>query len=226
MKTADNITITDGRMSRALEKNVSPFVQRESKKIVEKEVEKTKLKTGKVTKFFPYLDKVEVKLTDGKSVLCKILHRYGTDLLDLYTPLADRREFDNKLKEPCYIPRYALHCVVLNIDDKKSDEYLLLGYYQKNEFIGLNPAKPGNLKLVSQASSNNQFWIKFGYEGLDLRLPSKSISINTGDRAKDMEEMNYVKSDEVYTKEEVEKLIAEKIEEALNNMGNMHDVTG
>ena len=85
----------------------------------------------------------------------------------------------------------------------------------------MNPASPGNFKIIS-IGGTNQFWIKFGADGLDLRLP-KAATLNVGDMDKNMEEVDYADStnvytkDEVYTKEEVDELIAQKIAEALGD---------
>ena len=83
----------------------------------------------------------------------------------------------------------------------------------------MNPASPGNIKLASRGGTN-QFWIKFGSDGLDLRLP-KATTTNVGDMNKNMLPVEYASSDtvytkaEVYTKEEVDELIAQKIAEVL-----------
>ena len=173
---------------------------------IQKTEEKLSLKTGVVTKYYPYLDKAEVKLDQNKKkVLCKILHKYGGDILDLYTPLAESKTLCNKLKEPCIIPRSRLHVVVLNISDADSKEHLLLGYYQNKELVGLNPAQPGNLKLT-YSNDLNQFWIKFGRDGLDLRLPSRAKT-KVGKLNPDMKVVEYTATDSVYTKEQIDNLI-------------------
>ena len=228
-----DITVTQPRARNAVEKQISKVVNPKITSAVKTAVEENKIRTGRVTKVYPYLDKFEVKLHNvNKRVLCKRLHLFGPDLLDLYTPLADRKEFDTKRKEPCIIPRYELSVLVLPIHDDDSNEYLLLGFYQNDELVGLNPAQPGNLKLASLSSETNQFWIKFGRDGLDLRLPKSTVT-KIGALDKDMEDINYADStkvytkdecynktecynkQEVYTKEEVDELIAEKVAEAI-----------
>ena len=155
-------------------------------------------------------------------------------------------EFCNKLKEPCYIPRGKLHCVVVNIHDADSNEYLLLGYYSNEELVGLNPAAPGNIKLCT-ITGTNQYWIKFGAAGLDIRAEKKP-SMKLGNVDRDMVSVDYADStdvytkdecynkeevynkeecynknecynqQEVYTKEEVDELIAEKVAEAVEQI--------
>ena len=93
----------------------------------------------------------------------------------------------------------------MNIHDADSNEYLLLGYYSNEELIGINPASQGNFKIVTRGGTN-QFWIKFGYDGLDLRLPGKT-TINAGDMDSTMESVDYPLTNDVYTKSEVIALI-------------------
>ena len=220
MKSLKKSTITQGRMEQAIERAVErvagPSITQEINDVVKEE----RIRTGVVTKFYHYLDKVEVELDNSnEKVLCKILHRYGGDMIDLYTPSADAVLFCDERKEPYVRTRGAVHCLVLNIHDSDSEEWLLLGYYQNEELVGLNPASPGNIKLASRGGTN-QFWIKFGSDGLDLRLP-KATTTNVGDMNKNMLPVEYASSDtvytkaEVYTKEEVDELIAQKIAEVL-----------
>ncbi len=208
MGDSKNITATEGRLKSNFSSAVNTLVNLDGiQRSITKVQDKTSLRTGTVTKYYPYLDKAEVKLdSTKKTVLCKILHKYGGELLDLYTPVADRKEFCDKLKEPCYIPRAKLHCVVVNLHDADSDEHLLLGYYQNEEFIGLNPAKPGNIKLCTREATN-QYWIKFGFDGLDLRVNS-TPTVKVGERDENMDTVDYASSEETYTKSEVDKLLS------------------
>ncbi|MBQ6511756.1 hypothetical protein [Methanobrevibacter sp.] len=214
-----DVTVTDARMKEVLRNQVKPIISETVPPMINKSLEEVRLFTGIATKFYHYLDKVEVKLDNSDStVLCKRLHIFGGDLVDLFTPTADHQSFCDKLKEPCIIPRDTLHCLVINIFDN-SDEYLLLGFFQVEEFVGLNPAKPGNLKICA-VGGLNQFWIKFGHDGLDIRT-NETPTTNVGDMDADMSSVVYADSGEVYTKEEVytksevDELIAAKIAEAL-----------
>lgn len=205
MKT-DDITVTQGRIRQAFDKGFGKIIEHNTQKIVKNEVETCKVRTGRVTKFYPYWDKAEVKLDNvNKKVLCKILHRFGGELIDYYTPNGDF-VYDDKRKEKCIIPRGDLHCLIVNIHDNDSQEYLLLGYYSNEELVGVNPASQGNFKIVSRGGTN-QYWIKFGYDGLDLRLPSKT-TINAGDMDSNMESLEYASKDDVYTKDEITEIIS------------------
>lgn len=226
MKSVKKSTITQGRMEQAIDRAVSRVAGPQITQQINEAVENERIRTGTITKFYHYLDKVEVELDNSnEKVLCKILHRFGGELLDLYTPSADSYNFCDDLKEPYVVTRETLHCLVLNISDMDSDEWLMLGYYQNEEFVGLNPASPGNIKITS-IGGTNQFWIKFGADGLDLRLPDTATT-NVGDMDKNMTPVDYASSDtvytkeevynktEVYTKEEVDELISKAIAEAI-----------
>ena len=207
MVNSKDITPTQGRLTDALNKinynSISTYGVEEK---LTNAVNDSLLRTGNITKVYPYLDKAEVKLHNvNKKVLCKFLHRFGGGLLDLYTPSSDRWEYDDNLKERYLVPRGDLHVVVARLHDDDSDEDLLLGFYQNEELVGLNPANPGNLKLAA-ISGNNQHWIKFGFDGLDLRLPN-DITVNVGGPSDDMNDVDYAVKDDVYSKDEIDSML-------------------
>lgn len=227
MKTSNDLTTTTGRLEQSINNAVNRVAGPQITQQINDRVESERIRTGVITKFYHYLDKAEVRLDNtDELIVCKILHRFGGDVIDLYTPLEEELTFCDTLKEPCVIPRATLHVCVLNIHDADSSEQLILGFYQNEEFVGLNPASPGNIKIATRAAEN-QFWIKFGSDGLDLRLPSAE-TVNVGVMDKDMEQEVYADSsnvyskEEVYTKEEVDELIQRKIAEAL---GEDNDTT-
>lgn len=230
MRTVNKSTITTNRMEQSIQHAVNRVAGPQVIQQINERVENERIRTGVITKYYHYLDKAEVRLDNNDElVLCKILHRFGGDLIDLYTPLEEEITYCDTLKEPCVIPRSQLHVCVLNIHDADSEEQLILGFYQNEEFVGLNPASPGNFKIANRAGEN-QFWIKFGADGLDLRLPDQATT-NIGVMDKDMGPVDYADSnnvytkDEVYTKEEVDELISKAIAEALNEDGT-DDTTG
>ena len=215
-----DITLTEARAKNAVNNTIQNIVGPTITQEITSTVENERIRTGVITKFYHYLDKAEVELDNAdETVLCKILHRFGGGLIDYYTPESDSLEFDDVLHEPYYKPRGPIHCLIININDEDSEEYLILGFYQNEELIQINPAAPGNIKIVAR-TGNNQYWIKFGADGLDLRLPYDSTT-NVGDRDENMHKTSYADADnvytkqEVYTKEEVDELIADKIREAL-----------
>ena len=206
MKTTDNITVTNGRLKKALHDKVTPMIMPKINRQINETAQQERIRTGIIVKFYPYLDKALISLDNSnENVLCKILHRFGGGLIDLYTPPADRLDVCDDLHEPCYYPRGDIHCLLANIHDSDSEEYLLLGFYENEELVGLNPASPGNIKITS-IGGTNQFWIKFGDDGLDLRLPN-TITINVGDMDADMNNIEYADSNNTYTKEEIDKMI-------------------
>ena len=132
------ITATEGRMKATLETVITQTTMPKVDEKIQKTLEDSLIRTGVITKFYPYLDKAEVKLDLSKKlVLCKILHRYGGDLIDFYTPLSDTKQIrDDKLKEPYIVPKVRNHVCVLKVHDSDSDENLILGYYQ-NDIVSI-----------------------------------------------------------------------------------------
>lgn len=220
MNTSKDLVITEGRAKKAFDDAATRVIMPTVDEKIKSSVEDERLRTGVIRKFYPYLDKAEVKFDNvNKKVLCKVLHRFGGELLDLFTPNLDRWGFDDKLRERYIVPRGAIHVVVANLHDADSEEHLILGSYQNEELVGLNPATPGNFKIATRGG-HNQFWIKFGYDGLDIRLPGSS-TMKVGEMDVDMTEVQYADTndvyskEEVYTKEEVDELIQKAIAEAL-----------
>ena len=197
------ITSTEGRLTSIINNFNSNAIEKVVPEKISNAVNDAKIRTGVITKFYQYLDKAEVKLDhNGKTVLCKILHRYGGEIMEYYTPLMDSSEYDEKLHEPYVVPRSSNHVLVISIHDDDSNENLILGYYQNEEIVGYNPAKPGNIKLMCH-DGDNQYWVKFGIDGLDYR-GSSSPKIVYGDTDDDMEELDPTDN---YTKEEVDAIL-------------------
>lgn len=206
MRTSEDITVTDARMKEALRNQVNPIISETVPPMINESLNAVRIFTGVVTKFYHYLNKVEVQLDDdGRKVVCKRLHLLGGNLIDLFTPAEDHQDFCDTLKEPCIIPRDTLHCLVVNIFN--NTDYLFLGFFEVDELIGLNPAAPGNLKICA-IGGTNQYWIKFGHDGLDIRT-NKEPTIKVGDMDEDMSNVTYAVSNDVYTKEEVDELISD-----------------
>ena len=210
MKTTDNITVTNGRLENALKTRVEPIIMPQVTKQLNQAVNDSKFQIGVMTKFYPYLDKCEIEV-NGELVLCKILHRFIGDLCEYYTPVGDE-DYCSTLNEPCIIPMGTLECLILDVNDN-TDEQIMVGFINSEELIGVNPAKQGNLKLVSRTETN-QFWIKFGLDGLDIRSPQVPTT-NVGEYDSTMEEVKYTNSNDVYTKAEVDQLIEDLRNEIL-----------
>ena len=205
-----NVTVTEGKFLSKLDKINQSSIEKTVPQAIENALNDVKIRTGIVLRFYPYIDKAKVKLDDtGKNLMCKVLHRYGGDLIDFYTPLAYDDGYDDTLHEPYIIPKSSQNVCVLNIHDKDSDEHLILGYYQNEEIVGFNPAKPGNIKIMSVCEDKNEYWIKFGKDGFNYKLPNKP-NIQVGDVYDDkgVTDLDYVDSDNVYTKEEVDNLLS------------------
>lgn len=229
MKNSSDVTVTDARMKSVLRKHVTPIINDTVPQIVTEAVNENKIRTGKLTKFYPYLDKAEVRFTGGKKkVLCKILHLYSGSLIDLFTPEGEL-SFCNKLKEPCIIPHFPLYCLVVDINDN-TKEQLLLGYYHPTEFTGFKPAPKGGMKIISFGGYKENY-IEFSGNKLQI-MTSNEVLMEKGEYDNDttpVERVNagdiYTK-EEVYTKQEVDELIAAKIAEALTNNNNDNNNDG
>ena len=221
MKTTENITITDGRLNRALKQRINPYVSQTATKIVNEAQEKSMPRLGKVTKIYPYLDKAEVKLFGSKKkVLCRLPHNYAGDIIDFHTPQGTR-EYCEKLNEPCIIPLGAMHCIVLKIHEKDSSEYFITNYYNPKEITGISLPKPGNARLICRTSTKETY-LEFGMNGFNV-VSTKKPKTKYGEFKNDDTEVDYADAEnvytkeEVYTKKEVDDLIAQKIGEALEN---------
>ena len=211
MKTTQNITVTNGRLTNALSKRIEPLIIPKVNKTINKAVDDSKIQIGILTKFYPYLDKVEVNL-NGKKILCRILHRFGGDIIDFYTPIGED-DYCEELHEPCIIPREELEVAILDVNN--TDEQIMIGYLFDDELIGRNPASKGNLKL-SYITGINEYWVKFGADGLDVRSPTTPVT-NVGMEDNEMTEINYTNSEDTYSKSEIDKMFEDLRNEILGD---------
>lgn len=194
---SNNITVTDGRLLRAW-KTVNKATEENtiSEKIKEA-VDESKIKTGTVTCFFPWLDKCRVKLDDSDEYkICKILHRCWGGMVDFYTPQGEA-SLDEELKEPCVLPLEQSPCLIVDIDDKSS-EWLLLGYYNAYGSMFNKPADEGEWKLANIGATDT-FYLKFGNSKFEVATSNGvSITEKTGTESNELE---------YYTKSEVDELL-------------------
>lgn len=204
MKTSDNITVTDGRLNKALQNQVEPLILPKVTKQVNKAVNDSKFQIGTMTKFYPYLDKCEITLNNSEKIICNILHRFGGEIVDYFTPFGDS-DFCDNLKEPCIIPRAGPTCLVLDVNDD-TNEQILVGYLS-DELLGIDPAETGNIK-ISMTDIDNEGFITFGYNGLNIRS-KKSPSVDIGEVFDEETKVDYANSKDVYTKAEIDKIVEE-----------------
>jgi hypothetical protein len=220
MKTSQNITVTDARTKRAFHNLITEAVMPSVHEAIQQEAENFQIATGVMTKFYPYLDKAEVKLDNAnEKILCKIMHRFDGNIIDFFTPQGNRK-FDDKRKEPYIAPLHNLHCLIMDINDN-TKEYLLLGYYTPKNIVGIRPASQGAMRICSIGATKENY-IEFNGAKLKIQT-SKGIQREKGQFNTDTETVEYANSKETYTKEElytkaeVEELIDMKITEALSN---------
>ena len=166
MVNSNNITDTSSRLLANLN-NLSQKVY-DGQNVGEQistAVEDSMITTGNVVKYYPSLNKSKVKLDNSnRTVICKNISIIGGDMLCLYTPVGDHT-FCDELKEPCVLPRGKLSAIITPLKDSK--EWLLLGYFNREDLVGFNPSKQGNLKLLAFGSLG-EYSIKFGIDGLKI----------------------------------------------------------
>lgn len=235
---SQDITVTQSRFNKTMTNAVNSTIIKSVPPLITEALADVKVFSCVMTKFYPYLDKAEVQFNDGSLKLCKILHRFGGDLVDFYTPVGED-SFCETLKEPCILPICELNCLVVNMEDG-SDEYLLIGYYIDEDIVGYDPADKGNLKLMSVGAST-EYWLKFNSNGVDIRSKSEPTT-SVGDLEEEMvtveypsksevdsliqeavENINPGSQDDVYTKAEVDELINAVYAHVTNVIGDLDD---
>ena len=232
MKLSSNITATDGRVMSAISPVIDSVVDEKLKTEIKKEIDKTKIQIGVITKYYPYLDKADVKV-DDKLILCKILHRMHGSLVDFFTPLGDA-SFCETLKESCIIPRGELDCLIADINDD-TKEQLLLGYFLKNDVIYTHPAEQGHYR-IADLSATNEYGLDIGAGNISFNS-NEGVTFTEGLTSSESSVVEYANNnnvyskEEVYTKEEVDELI-DKLrkeltgEDASEDAGEENDTTG
>lgn len=209
-----DVTVTDSYFNRAISNAIDKNINQSVPTLINEALTNVQIYSCVMTKFYPYLDKVEVQFSDGTLKVCKILHRFGGDMIDFYTPVGEDSFCDN-LKEPCILPMCELTCFVAPVVDD-SDEYLLLGYYLDDEIIGYDPAEKGNFKLMS-AGVSNEYWLKFNCNGVDIRSQEETTR-NIGSYEDDMVSIEYP------SKLEVDSLIQETVDTKISDAAGFQDV--
>lgn len=218
-----DITYTDARFKNAIRSGVNDIVSEQVTSEVADVISECKLKTGTVTKYYPYLDKAEVQLENSDElVLCRLPHRFNGPIIDLFTPVGTN-DYCEKLHEPCILPLDPLYCVVMDIDNDNSDDYFLLNYFLSDELVEFVPPAQGNVRISSFRVSNEDY-VEFGSGG--FKVVSKTpIDTRYGEFEDNIVKSEYADSnnvytkDEVYTKEEVDELIRQAIENVFNGDG-------
>lgn len=216
MRTSESITLTNGRQFKVIRTLVNRIVdEREIEKTIDKTVDASKIRTGKLIKFYPYLDKAEVQLDNlNKNVLCRKFHWMGGNLIDFFTPEGEA-SFCENLKEPCIIPREELHVLVADISNEDAKEMLLLGYYHPEDIVGIKPANPGYLK-ITDIGATNQWGVEIGQGEVNIRT-IQGAHFTEGEYHTDDTDVEYANAKSVYNKQE--------IDDKLNNPTYLLDLT-
>ena len=204
-----NVTDTSSRLLQGMNNIINDAYKKQNIEAkIEDKVQENMVTTGVITKFYPYLNKCEVRLDmTGEKVLCKIGSLFGGDLLFLYTPVGDE-DYCEELHEPCIIPRSTLYVCLVNIHSD-DDEYLMLNYYFPEELVGLNPSAMGNFKIIA-VGGVKEYSIKFGIDGLNV----------TNNGAIELTELDDLEGDvttEYYTKEDMDSII-KNVNDSINDL--------
>ena len=234
MKKSNNITVTDGKIFSAMTPVVNSVVDTKVEKEIKKEIDKSKIHLGVLTKYYPYLDKAEVK-ADNKLIICKILHRMHGSLVDFFTPEGDK-SFCDKLNEPCIIPRGELDCLIADINDN-TKEQLLLGFFLKNDVLYTSPANPGHYR-IADLGATNEWGLDIGVGDINLNS-NQGVTFTEGFTEKENNVIQYADNEnvydkdsvytkeETYNKEEVDELIKKAIDDFKTEiLGESDDITG
>ena len=208
-----NITDTNARVFQALSsvaQNVYDSQGVENK--IDKAVTESMITTGYMTKFYPYLNKCEVKLdNNGKLVLCTLTSLFSGDLVFLYTPSGDE-SYCEKLRERCIIPRSRLNVLVAKINSDDYD-YVMLGYFFPDDLVGFNPSAPSQFKIIA-FDAINEYSIKFGLDGLKI--------VNNGEiELTSLDDYDGDVTVKYYNKTEIDDLVEELREEIHSGGGGI-----
>lgn len=192
MGNSYNITDTDSRLLEGLS-GISNQVY-ESKNIgtqISNAVEESMITVAVLVKYYPALNKCMVKLGDGSTKICTVSLLMAGDIMFFYTPMGDATYCD-KLHEPCVIPRGKHYCFVAPVNN--IDEWVMLGYHYPEEFIGFNPSKKGQFKIIAFGSLG-EYSIRFGVEGMEIVSNGQIVKSEIDDFGEDVSVGYYSKED-------------------------------
>ena len=206
-------TDTDGRLKKLLKTRVGDQILDSTNKKIAQAIDDASIKSGIVTKFYPYLDQLKVKLKNNKKVLAKMSHNFMGSIRDYYTPDGDR-SYCKTLNEPCIIPRDTLNCFVAPVDDEV--KWIFLAYFNKDEIVGFTPPGSGCMKIFNFRATNEDY-IEFCGDGLKI-MSRKPIESNYGEYDDDITQY------EVYTKDEIDEKLDEIKKEDSEDCINELDV--
>lgn len=200
-------TITNARVKTTLHKQFKEFLDEQNiSNQIEKKIQEHSIKKGRIIEFYLFLDTALVELSNGKTVEAEILHRCYGGIIDLYTPEGEIK-FSETKKEPCVIPKFYQKVWVAN---DGGEEYVILGYRNKDMTGSFNPANP-NEYIIRSLSDTNQGGISVSPSNINIST-SNDITFQQSDIGETnsieyANSKNTYKKDEVYNKAQVDKLI-------------------
>ena len=174
---SSNITVTDGRLMRALN-NATQAIANNTSLSGNNTQKDNELHVGKLTRFFYETQEAEVKLTE-KTVTCKLTRPTEGSVNIFFTPFAEL-EWDETLRKTYFKPYEDIRCVVAKINNK----YYVISYFQNDKIIPLmyicyfNTAEiihieeESTMKEIMDYVCNNHF---IEESIINIELPKKTI---------------------------------------------------
>ena len=188
---SSNITVTDGRLMRALN-NATQAIANNTSLSGNNTQKDNELHVGKLT-----------RPTEGSVNI-------------FFTPFAEL-EWDETLRKTYFKPYEDIRCVVAKINDK----YYVISYFQNDKITPPSIATGGSLYLQGYTTSlqingdNGGIYFntpKIVYK--DWMTPEQRNTVQTSDLTEEnLTNKDYYTKDEIYTKSEVDELIKELKEE-------------
>lgn len=198
--TSQSKTDTDGRLKKLLKTRVGDQILDSTDKKITQAIDDASIKSGIVTKFYPYLDQAEIKLKNNKKIVAKMSHNFMGSIRDYYTP-DGYKSYCKTLNEPCIIPRDTLNCFVAPVDDDEV-KWIFLAYFNKDAIVGFTPPGSGCMKIFNFRATNEDY-LEFCGDGLKL-MARKPVKLECGEYSDDISEIHYAEVENVYSKEEVD----------------------
>ena len=189
--------ITNARTKKALHNQFKDFLDGENiEGQINKKIEEHSIKKGRIIEFYLYLDTALVELSDGKTVEAEILHRCYGGIIDLYTPQGEQVISETK-HEPCIIPKFYQKVWVAN---DGGDEYVILGYRNKDMVGSFSPANP-NEYIIKSLSDTNQGGLSITPTNINISS-ANDITFQQSDIG-ETTDIEYANSKNTYTKDKV-----------------------
>lgn len=203
MNTED-ITVTDGRLLRALNNTITNSTTSNSvKNAIEEAKEDSMVQEATLTKYYSNSFYIEAKLSNGEIVKAKTVSPFCSDALLYVTPEGEWMTEEDST-ETYVKPRADIPCYLAPVNTDSEFKYVLLGFYIKNtdQILYNAPFYQGfELRLIGATSMRKiSFSIERGFS-IDL---DDSLAQAEGDYDNMYTETRFT---DYYTQEEIDEEI-------------------